>query len=624
MKRQIVREGQKGGCMSVFYGQPRATKGVTVISLIEEKAALYPEKEALKCNDRVLSYRSMVSAVDMLASLLQEKGVKKEEPVGIYLDRSEKMVVAILAVWKAGGAYVPLDPAHPKERNKYIIEKSRIGVILSQKEYENDLDFAGTVICLDQIWDSLLCEKRSEPENRIGGDNQLAYIIFTSGSTGNPKGVEVEQEGVVNYLLSVSDNLKLTDSARGLAVVTITFDISISELFLPLINGGTLVIADNETAKDGAAICRVFESERINLCGFTPSTAYMLLESGLDNLGGISMLIGGEPWSMSLAKQLLECGCNGLWNVYGPTETTIYSTMCQILPSNTYIPIGEPIDQTDIYVLDANMKPVSDGAEGDLYIGGIGVARGYYGNPELTAERFIANPVDPERGRIYKTGDIVKIVDGTQVVYVGRSDFQVKVHGYRIELGEIEAALARNEKVAQAVVVVTGGEQDAKIRAFVKVKPDTQLTAAELKEFAEGQVPYYMVPNIFTFLEEYPMTANRKVDRKALMAMEAEPVASENEFVAPRNEFEEIIAGIWGDLLNLEQVSVKDDFLELGGHSLLANRLVNRINKELGTTITLVEFFSRPMTVEEMAMLVEENLLSGLSEEELAELMQAE
>ena len=295
--------------------------------------------------------------------------------------------------------------------------------------------------------------------------------------------------------------------------------------------------------------------------------------------------------------------------------------MYQITKKDTYIPIGDPIDQTDIYVLDADMKPVEDGAEGNLYIGGIGVARGYFENPKLTSERFISNPIDPEKGRIYYTGDIVKVVDGKDVVYIGRSDFQVKVHGYRIELGEIEAAISKHDAVAQAVVVVTGENADAKIKAFVKTKPDSSLEASELKSFVEDIVPYYMVPNVFRFVDEYPMTANLKVDRKALMAMEDEGEESTSEFTAPRNEIEEMVADIWKSLLNVDKISVFDDFLMLGGHSLLANRMVTKINKAFGTTIKLVEVFSREMTVEQISLLVEENLLSGLSDEEIEALM---
>ena len=610
--------------MSVYHGKTRDTKDVTLIGLIEQWAEKFSDKEALKFRGSSMSYGALCDVVTRLAGKLQENGVAKESLVGIYMDRSEKMIVSILAVIKAGGAYVPLDPAHPTERNKYIIEKSHIGTILSETKHESDFAVSAKTICVDRIWDEIMNGEAVACEDLLSGGHQLAYVIFTSGSTGNPKGVEVEHEGMVNYLLSVSDNLSLTENERGLSVVTITFDISISEMFLPLINGGTLVVADNETAKDGTLLAKMFVDEKINLCGFTPSTAYMLLDAEIGSLEGVKMLIGGEPWSISLAQALLKLGCSQLWNVYGPTETTIYSTMHQLTEKDTYIPIGAPIDQTDIYVLDQDMKPVKENMDGDLYIGGIGVARGYFENQELTAERFIPNPIEPERGRIYKTGDIVKNVNGTDIVYVSRSDFQVKVHGYRIELGEIEAAISKHDDVAQAVVVVTGENAEAKIKAFIKTKGENQPSVSDMKAFVEAYLPYYMVPNIFRYVDEFPMTANLKVDRKALMTMEDDATADASEFIAPRNEIEEMVADIWKELLNIERVSVKDDFLELGGHSLLANRLVKKMNNAFETTIALVDVFSRPMTIEEMAMLVEENLLSGLSEEEIEALLSEE
>lgn len=609
--------------MSKLYGKMRDTRGITLNGLISEKAEANPQKEALRFRDATVSYGELQTEVNNFAAILQSEGVGAENLVGIYMDRSEKMIISILAVLKAGGAYVPLDPAHPEERNTYIIEKSHISIVITEKKYAGVLENFCKTICTEDVWEKIRTEKL-ECKDLLKGGTQLAYVIFTSGSTGKPKGVQVEHEGMVNYLLSVSDNLSLDSDVRGLSVVTITFDISISEIFLPLINGGTLVIADNETAKDGMGIVKLIGTEKINLCGFTPSTAYMLLDAEIRDLSGMKMLIGGEPWDISLAHTLKRLGCAQLWNVYGPTETTIYSAMTELTEADTLISIGQPVDQTDLYVLDESMTPVEDGMEGELYIGGIGVARGYFENPELTAERFLKNPIDPERGRIYKTGDIVRYSVKDGIVYVGRSDFQVKVHGFRIELGEIEAAISKNELVEQAVVVVNGEGPSAKLHAFVKTYVDKIISSDDLRKYVEEQVPYYMVPNIISFVKEYPMTANLKVDRKALMAVEEEESETQKEYVAPRNEIEEEIAGIWQNLLEVDQISVFDDFLEAGGHSLLANRLLIRINKTFGTTIKLVEMFSREMTIAEMALMVEENLLEGLSEEEMAQLLAEE
>ncbi len=606
--------------MSILYGNESETKGITLIGLIEDMAIKNPEKKAIGFGDKVVTYKEMIDITTNLAGYLQKAGVVRESLVGIYMDRSEKMIISIMAVIKAGGAYVPLDPTHPADRNRYIIEKSGITTVLTESKYAESFGETEKKVCIDSLWSDISSSSYSCSDALLG-DNQLAYVIFTSGSTGNPKGVEVEHEGMVNYLLSVSDRLGLDDTVRGLSVVTITFDISISEMFLPLINGGMLIVADKDTAKDGVLLASFIKEKAINLCGFTPSTAYMLLETGAADFTGMKMLIGGEPWSINLAYSLMDNGCEQLWNVYGPTETTIYSTMTRITKEDSYVSIGLPIDQTDIYVLDSEMKPVAENDEGRLYIGGVGVARGYYNNPELTNERFIKNPIDEQRGRIYDTGDIVKYLGADRIVYVGRSDFQVKVHGFRIELGEIESALEKCEGVEQAVAVVAGEDQNAYICAFMKTEGGKDLSLEYIKDMCEKILPYYMIPSRFIFTEKYPMTANLKVDRKELLKQAKESATAEDEFIAPRNEIEEEIADIWASLLDNDHISVTDDFFELGGHSLLANRMVIRINKAFGTTITLVEIFSRKITIEEMAQLVEENLISNLSEEELAALL---
>ena len=397
------------------------------------------------------------------------------------------------------------------------------------------------------------------------------------------------------------------------------FDISISEIFLPLINGGTLVVAVDDVTKDGELLLELLEQEKINLMGFTPSTAYMLLDAGWSKADGMKLLIGGEAWNMELAEKLLGLGCSQLWNMYGPTETTIYSAMAQVHSGDSYIPIGQPIGDTVLYVLDENMQPVEKGQEGELYIGGIGVAKGYLHREDLTKERFLPDPF-MNGGRIYKTGDLVKLVETGEIVYISRLDFQVKVRGYRIELGEIETALARHKKVAQAVVVLRNEQRDAILCAFVKAIDGTTLLSEELRDYLKGVLPYYMIPNTFSLVKEFPLTPNKKVDRKALMAaLESEPL-SEN-YVAPSNEIEIGIAKLWEELLGVHPVGIKDDFLELGGHSLLANRLLNRINKMFGSSVRLIELFAADLTVEEMAHTVEDNLIGSLSDEELASLL---
>lgn len=606
--------------MCILYGNDRDTKTITLIDLIENAAKRFPQNEALRFGNESLNYEEMVARTTDLAAYLQDLGVKRETLVGIYMDRSEKMIVSILAVIKAGGAYVPLDPMHPAKRNMSIIEQVGINVVLTETKYKDVFAQVDNAICVDGIWNDLgkrglCCEKLLE------GGSQLSYVIFTSGSTGNPKGVQIEHEGIVNYILSVSERLELDSTTRGVSVVTITFDVSLSEIFPPLINGGLLIVADQQTTKDGTKLLELFKNEKVNYCSFTPSTAYMLLETDSVDLTGMKMMLGGEPWGIKLAHKLLDSGCEQLWNVYGPTETTIYSTMTRLTKADSTVSIGLPIEQTSIYVLDDQMNPVEIGQEGTLYIGGIGLARGYYNNPELTSEKFIEDPIDPSKGRIYSTGDIVKYSGPDQIIYVGRSDFQVKVHGYRIELGEIEVALEKLSEVEQAVVVVSGQDETACICAFLKTEGGKQLPVDDVRRHCENLLPYYMVPSIYSFVEDYPKTANYKVDRKKLMTMVKTNSQSKTEYVGPRNEIEEEIQSIWKELLDMDQISVVDDFFEIGGHSLLANRMVNRLNKAFGSTISIAEIFTNKITIEEMAVLVEENILSGLSEEELEALL---
>lgn len=602
---------------NAYTGKVHLTRESQLVSLIQRQAQLRPDKVALECGEELITYGELEQLITRYANYLIRQGVTKESLVGIYVNRSAKMIVTLLAILKAGGAYVPMDPSHPMERNCYIIEEAELPIIITEKELVQELPEGSKRLCLEDIWNGL-SQELPDFQGEQQDLHQRAYVIFTSGSTGKPKGVEVLQDGMMNYLLCVSEKTELDDTAIGLSVVTITFDISISEMFLPLINGGTLVVADNSMVKDGEQLVKLIQKRKINLMGFTPSTAYMLLDSGWESAQGMTLLIGGEAWNMELAEELLRRGCKQLWNMYGPTETTIYSAMSEIHTNDLRITLGEPLDRTELYVLDEKRKPVKKEQEGELYIGGIGVAKGYLHREDLTKERFIQNPFG--EGRLYKTGDLVKKMEDGTIVYLGRMDFQVKIRGYRIELGEIESALQRMESVAQAVVVVRGNDRNAKLCAFVKVKEGEDLNTLEVREHLEKLIPSYMIPNVFTFVSEFPMTPNRKVDRKALMEM-MEQEQSHLGYVAPRNEIEETIASLWEELLEVKQVSVLDDFLALGGHSLMANRLLIRMNRAFGTNVSLIELLSNVMTIEQMALTVEENLLSGLSEEELASLM---
>lgn len=502
-------------------GKERDTKERNFIKLFQEKVKTYPNKVALKFRENEYTYEELNKYTNKLAHYLVKLGVKCETLVGVYMERTDKMVVALMSILKAGGAYVPLDPSHPTERNNYILKESGIKYIITEEHLKGDIGENIKKLCFEELVEQLASES-DENINALDSNNQLAYVIFTSGSTGRPKGVAIQHEGMTNYLLCMRDNLDLVGDEIGLAVVTITFDISISELFVPLISGAKLIVADSQTVKDGVKLLQLIEREHINLIQVTPSTMYMLLDAGWEDATDMKIVIGGEAWNIQLAREILGRNCKGLWNLYGPTETTIYSTIAPIHPEDEIIPLGKPLDQTILYVLDENMEPVPVGEEGELFIGGIGVARGYLNNEELTNERFIESPFDKAEGRLYRTGDVVKFIDKDTLLYVGRQDFQVKVRGFRIELGEIEKAINKQSGVSQGVVVAINNGRDAKLCAYIKIKPETGVTTLEIRQGIEELLPPYMVPNMITLVDEFPMTPNGKVDRKALMNLEVE------------------------------------------------------------------------------------------------------
>ncbi|PHV70428.1 amino acid adenylation protein [Sporanaerobium hydrogeniformans] len=604
----------------VLNGKKRDTKNLTVVRLFEKQAIENQNKMALKFRDKTFTYKELNQKGNQVAHYLRSIGVKNGELVGIYLERSEQMIVVLLGILKAGAVYVPLDPTHPQERNNYIIKKSAMKWLMTHTELEGDVTHEGLQkICIDQKWEVIekgCCENLDINYK----ESDLAYVIFTSGSTGKPKGVAIRHEGVANYLLCMRETLDLSGDERALATITITFDVSVSEIFLPLISGATLIFVGSEEVKDGMKLKALIDEEGITLMQPTPSTLYMLLDAGWKGNQRLSIVVGGEAWNIQLAKKLMEDEIKSLWNVYGPTETTIYSTIAKITSENTFIPLGQPIDQTTLYVLDEKMNPIEVGEEGELYIGGVGVAKGYLNNEELTRESFIQNPFGEEQERIYKTGDIIKRVDKETLAYIGRKDFQVKIRGFRIELGEIEKAILMQPGVSQAVVVAVTKDKDTRLCAYVKGLINNSLNTLEVRHNLEKLLPPYMIPNFIIALEEFPQTSNGKIDRKALMNQEVQSIET-NDYVAPRTEFEQEIANLWEELLDIEGIGIKENFLELGGHSLMANRLIIRMNKSFGTTLTLLDILSSKLTIEDMARIVEDNLLSNLSEEELEELL---
>jgi amino acid adenylation domain-containing protein len=505
------------------------------------------------------------------------------------------MMIGLLGVLKAGGAYLPLDPSFPSERLAFMVEDSGASIILSQTSLLNEMpENKAHVICLDALEDFPSTKKKTKSAT----PDDIAYIIYTSGSTGKPKGVQIHHRAVVNFLCSMRGDLQINADDTLLAVTTLSFDIAVLELLLPLTVGAKVVIAGSEVAADGALLADTLTDVNATFMQATPASWRLLLEAGWKGKDDLKILCGGEALTNDLAERLLQRGAQ-LWNMYGPTETTIWSTIYQVTSSanqgaSNMVPIGRPIANTQIYILDSNLQPVPVGVIGDLYIGGDGVSRGYLNRPELTSEKFIINPASSApslslrlrsaRGKdvIYKTGDLARYLPDGNIEFFGRSDQQVKVRGFRIETGEIEVALASHPSVKQAVVAAwKERSSDASLVAYVvSAVPEDDADSVQLREFLRTKLPEYMVPSIFVLLETLPLTPNGKVDRKALPAPSQSRPDSGVPYVAPQTQLEIELSEICAQVLGLEKqngnyaVGINDNFFDLGGPSLLGTRVV--------------------------------------------------
>ncbi len=581
--------------------------------LFEAQVKRTPDAVAVACQGQVLTYRQLNRRANQVAHALQELGVGPDVLVGIYVERSVEMVVGLLGVLKAGGAYVPLDPAYPPERIAFMLEDSGASVLLTQKQLAPTLPLhAALVLYLDAEWDSLDGRGTHNPSSPVAPDH-LAYVIYTSGSTGKPKGVQVLHRGVVNFLCSLRQEPGLTRQDVLLAVTTLSFDIAGLELYLPLVVGARVEIATREEASDAVLLMGRLAESGATVMQATPATWRMLIEAGWQGDPHLRILCGGEALPRELATQLLA-RCGGLWNMYGPTETTIWSTLHRVEVADGPIPIGRPIANTQVYLLDSRLEPVPIGVAGELYIGGDGVARGYLNRPELTAERFVPDPfsADPH-ARLYRTGDLARYrADGT-IDFLGRADDQVKVRGFRIELGEIEAALSGHPAVQQSAVVVRqDGTGEKRLVAYLVPREDQPVpTPGDLRSFLRSTLPEYMIPALFVALDEMPLTANGKVNRRALPApLDARPDLAAT-YVAPRTEMEAELAQMVADVLGLERVGVHDSFFDLGGNSLLATRLIFQVRERFQTPVLLRSLFEEP-TVAGLAYAIEAGQQGGL------------
>lgn len=576
-------------------------KGEFLCQLFEAQVERTPDNIAASFADpfvrQSISYRDLNERANQLAHTLRSLGVGAEVFVGVCIERSLEMLIALLGTLKAGGVYVPIDPAYPEDRVDYMLENSEAKVVLTQDSLVTRFSPERChVIALDRDWSTAIASQpTTNPQQTILHRDQLAYVIYTSGSTGKPKGVLIPHGGLSNFLLSMQEYFQLDHRDKLVAVTTISFDIAALELYLPLITGAEVVISSREAAIDGNQLSQLIDTAGATIMQATPATWYMLLSLNWQPQIPLKILCGGEPLPPQLAEELQPL-CRELWNMYGPTETTIWSSNCRVEGGEAVITVGKPIANTQFHILDDQMQPVPVGVAGELYIGGAGLARGYHKRPDLTAEKFVENPINPAQSpRIYRTGDLARWRPNGEVECLGRADFQVKIRGFRIELGEIESALVKHPHIEKAVVVARESEGfGLKLVAYAIAKDTAIIGIGEITQFLKTTLPDYMIPAAFVCLEDFPLTPNGKVDRKALPSPNFTREVLENEFTAPRNPIEQAMAEIWATALNIEQIGVHDNFFELGGNSLLAVKVFAEIEKVLNRKIPLNVIFQYP------------------------------
>jgi amino acid adenylation domain-containing protein len=573
--------------------------------LIAAQVERTPDAPAVALEGRAWSYRELDRRANRLARRLRSLGVEADRRVAVCLDRTPALVAATLGVMKAGGAYLPLDPAYPPERLAFMVEDAGVTAIVTEPALRGRIPASGGA---ELLMDGGALEDGDDrpPDDRVD-DGDLAYVIYTSGSTGRPKGVQIPHRALANFLQSMRERPGLAAGDVVLAVTTLSFDIAALELYLPLVVGARVELASRAVATDGRRLREALARSGATLMQATPATWRMLIAAGWTGDAGLTALCGGEALSPELAREL-KSRTRALWNMYGPTETTVWSTLHEVGAVEGPVPIGRPIANTTLYIVDAHLQPVPVGADGELYIGGAGVARGYLGRPELTAERFIEDPFQPGAGaRLYRTGDLARYrADGT-VECLGRADRQVKIRGFRVEPGEIESALLAQEGVRQAAVVARDdGRGTRRLAAYVVLDPLRPPSSVRLRDALRGTLAAHMVPSWIVPLEAFPLTPNGKLDVLALPAAEELPAAAHEEAVAPRDDVERRLARVWAGVLGREPAGIREDFFDAGGDSLMAVGLFVEIEQAFGRNLPLATLLDAP-TVEALAAVLRDH-----------------
>lgn len=587
-----------------------------VQQLFEEQVQRTPEAVAVIYEDEQLSYQDLNRRANQLAHHLRVLGVGPEVRVGLCVERSLEMMIGVLGILKAGGVYVPLDPAYPAERLSFLLQDAQVSVLLTRQQFLTKLpSHEATVLCLDTAWESIARQDVTNPLPVAGVEN-AAYVIYTSGSTGRPKGVVIEGRSMTNLCCWYKRSSHITESSVVLLMIPSGVDASIKNMLTPLIVGGQLVLASADSYYDAAELLNTIASRKVTVVNSAPSLFYTILDAAkTDSFLGLASLrhlhLGGDPLVLSKLRPWLksaQCHCT-VANIYGPTECTDISASYTLKKDDIdvleTVPIGKPIDNVRLDVLDkdGNLLPV--GAVGELCVSGDCLARGYLNNPERTAEKFVPHPF-VSGAMMYQTGDRVRWLPDGNLEFLGRIDHQVKVRGMRIELGEIEAALNQHPGVREAVVLAHEDQPGEKrLVAYVVLQVEKSFTGDELRNFLKERLPEYMLPAIFIFMKSFPYTASSKVDRRALPAPEGHRPDLEQAFVAPRTGVEKILAKIWAEMLGLEQVGVYDNFFSLGGDSILSIQVITRA-RQAGLQLTTKQLLQH-QTIAQLAHALSNN-----------------
>ena len=595
----LLTQNETQQLLTQWNNTATAVPRATIHQLIEDQAARTPHATAVECAGKSLTYLELDRRANALANRLREQGATTGTLVAICVERSIDMLTGLLAILKTGSAYLPLDPGFPQKRLAVILEDAQPALLLTQPALSESLPASGAKVVFCDGGDSGAVTGPTVPPPHMSGED-IAYVIYTSGSTGRPKGVEIPHRAAVNLLSSMKQQPGCGATDALLAVTTISFDIAALELFMPLLAGGCVIIATKDDAADPSRLMRLIDRSECTIMQATPATWRVLIEAGWPGKYGLKIFCGGESLPRELADRLLE-RADEVWNMYGPTETTIWSTTHKVARAGRLVPIGRPIANTRIYILDVHGNPVPVGVTGELCIGGDGVARGYHKRGDLTRERFVTVAAAPDE-RIYRTGDLARYRSDGTIECLGRNDQQVKIRGFRVELEEVEAALARHPALASvALKAWQDPSGELALCAYMVNRGELAPDVAELRQFLRQSLPGYMIPSHYVWMSTLPTTPNAKVDRNALS--KPDQIGPRLAFVAPRNDVERKLADIWKKVLEVESVGVTDDFFDLGGHSLLFARLVRRLEEAFSVRLSMSAVF-QASTLKSMAALL--------------------